>query len=41
MEVETVSSFLDAMYSVSLTAYAEYRQPESFQESLDCAEHKE
>ena len=39
MEVDTVTSFLDDVESKLLTNRADYREPESFQEYLDCAKH--
>ena len=39
MEVDAVKSFLDD--SILLTDCADYKEPETFQESLDCAEHNE
>ena len=41
MEVDAVKSFLDDVDSILLTDCADYRKPETFQESLDCAEHNE
>ena len=41
MEVNAVKSFLDDVDSILLTDCADYREPETFQESVDCAEHKE
>ena len=41
MEVDAVKSFLDDVDSILLTDCADYREPETFQESLDCAEHNE
>ena len=41
MEVDAVKSFLDDVDSILLTDCADYREPEKFQESLDCAEHNE
>ena len=41
MEVDAVKSFLDDVDSILLTDCADFREPETFQESLDCAEHNE
>ena len=41
MEMDTVKSLLDDVDSTWFTDCADYREPESFQESLDCTEHNE
>ena len=40
-EVDAVKSFLEDVDSILLTDCADYREPESFQKFLDCAEHNE